>query len=147
MEDLNELAKRLAPYMAKHLMSTTAVWGENPLIVGNNVCQINTLYNTSSGKIVLEDDVFFGHNVCLLTGVHDYTKKGVNRMRSYPRSGRDIIVRRGVWISSNVTVLGPCEIGENSVIAAGSVVTTDVPANCIYGGIPAKFIKNIDFTE
>jgi acetyltransferase-like isoleucine patch superfamily enzyme len=40
-----------------------------------------------------------------------------------------------------VTVLGPCEIGENSVFAAGSLVLSDVKPNCVYAGSPEKFIK------
>ena len=56
-------------------------------------------------------------------------------------SGRDIIVRKGVWIGSNAIILGPCEIGENSVIAAGSIVTRDVPARVLSGGAPAKVLK------
>ena len=47
------------------------------------------------------------------------------------------------WLWSNCITW--CQIGDNSVIAAGSVVTKDVPENSVYGGNPAKFIKKIEF--
>lgn len=49
-----------------------------------------------------------------------------------------------VWIGSHATILRGVTIGDNAVVAAGAVVTEDVPANTIVGGIPAKIIKHID---
>ena len=143
-DDLNELAERLAPIIAQRMLVIPRVWGgDNPsrISLGKNVVVNNALFNVESGNIVLEDEVFFGHNVCILTGTHNWTKKGLERQQSIPSQGRDIVIHRGAWIPSNVTVIGPCDIGENSVIAAGSVVTGNISANSIYGGSPAKFIK------
>lgn len=50
---------------------------------------------------------------------------------------------KNAWIGSNATVLQGVTVGENSVVAAGAVVTKDVPANSIVGGVPAKLIKKI----
>jgi len=141
MNDLEKLARDLMPY----LINIHSIWGDpSRLIVGNNVSLINTLFNTSSGTVTIEDDVFFGHNVCVLTGSHLYEYKGVAR-KDYPKEGNNIIIRKYSWIASNVTIIGPCEIGENAVIGAGSLVLGDVPAGCLYAGVPAKFIKNIPF--
>lgn len=52
-----------------------------------------------------------------------------------------------VYIAANSTVIGGIHIGNNVIIGAGSVVTKDVPDNCVYAGNPAKFIKNIDNNE
>ena len=84
-----------------------------------------------------------GHNVSLLTGTHDYKQTGLARQSSVPESGRDINIGDGVWIASNATIIGPCEIGENAVIGAGSVITGKIPPNSIYAGTPAKFIRKI----
>jgi acetyltransferase-like isoleucine patch superfamily enzyme len=104
----------------------------------------NAFINLISGEVIIEEDVFFGHHVTLLTGTHDYRKFGKERQRSGPSSGRDIIIKEGAWVASNVTILGPCTIGEHSVIAAGSVVTKDVPPYTIVAGSPARIIKEIE---
>ena len=54
-----------------------------------------------------------------------------------------IHIKRNAWIGAGATILQGVTIGENSIVAAGSVVTMDVPDNTIVGGIPAKVIKNI----
>lgn len=63
-----------------------------------------------------------------------------------PRTGPDapVIIERGVWLGVNVTVLKGVTIGENTLVAAGSVVTKSLPANVIAGGFPAKVLKQID---
>jgi acetyltransferase-like isoleucine patch superfamily enzyme len=54
-----------------------------------------------------------------------------------------IHIKRGAWIGAQATILQGVTIGENAVVAAGAVVTKDVPANTVVGGIPAKIIKTI----
>ena len=54
---------------------------------------------------------------------------------------KDIIVEEDVWIGCNVTLLSGAHLGRSSVIAAGAVVTSDIPPYCIAGGVPAKPIK------
>lgn len=105
---------------------------------------VNTLFNTVSGRIEVGEFTFAGHNVCLLTGTHDYSKTDRDRMDSAPKEGRDIVIGRGVWIGSNSVILGPCRVGDNSVVAAGAIVTEDVPSGVIVGGIPAKVIKYLE---
>ena len=54
-----------------------------------------------------------------------------------------VIIEDGVWIGDKVTILPNVRIGKNAVIGANSVVTKDIPENCVAGGIPAKIIKTI----
>ena len=54
-----------------------------------------------------------------------------------------IVLGKNVWIGSNATVLQGVTIGDNAVVGAGAVVTKDVAANTVVGGVPAKFIKYI----
>ena len=98
-----------------------------------------------SGEVVIENDVMLGHNVSLLTGIHDYRKKGTEGRPTITDAERDIIIQDGAWVASNCTIIGPCTIGKNSVIAAGSVVVDNVEAGCLYAGNPAEKIKPIDF--
>ena len=78
----------------------------------------NALLNLSSGDVTIGDYTFFGHNVSVLTGTHDWTKFGRERQVSVPDSGRDVIIEEGVWVSSNATIVGPCRIGAHSVVGA-----------------------------
>ena len=124
------------------------VWGKKKrLHIGKNVSLTNTIINTRSGDVYIGDYVFFGHNVMVLTGWHDYTKKGPERLHTVPSTKGDIHIHNGVWIGSGAILLGGITIGENAVIGAGSVVTKDVEKNTIVAGNPAKHIKKIDFSS
>ncbi len=57
---------------------------------------------------------------------------------------KPIHIGKKVWLGANVTVLQGVTIGDNAIVAAGAVVTKDVPANAIVGGVPAKVIKMIE---
>ncbi len=91
----------------------------------------NATFNLSSGTISIEDYVFFGSNVSVITGTHDMNKLGLERLSVFPSSGRDITIKKGAWIGSNVTILGPCTIGENAVVGACCLIRHDVPANTL----------------
>jgi acetyltransferase-like isoleucine patch superfamily enzyme len=107
----------------------------------------NATFNTVSGEIVIEDWVFFGHNVSVITGTHDFNSLGKERMDNIPGEKRDVIIRRGAWIASNATIIGPCVVGENAVVAACSLVNRDVPPNTVVGGVPARIIKEIQLKK
>ena len=90
------------------------------------------------GGITIEDDVLIGPKVSLITENHPLNpeeRKGL--------TGKPIVIKRNAWIGANATILPGVTIGENAVVAAGAVVSKDVPDNTIVGGIPAKFIKNV----
>lgn len=118
--------------------------GSNRLEVAGNAVVNNAVFNLSSGHIRIEEWAFFGHEVKLLTGTHDASKRDEERQRAIPASGRDITVKRGAWIGSGAIILGPCTIGEHAVVAAASVVTRDVPPFTVVGGVPARVIKQLD---
>ena len=88
------------------------------------------------GGIYIEDGVLIGHNAVLAT---------INHMEDpEKRAGmifQPIHIEKNVWLGANVTVLPGVTIGEGSIIAAGAVVTKDVPPYAIVGGVPAKVIK------
>jgi acetyltransferase-like isoleucine patch superfamily enzyme len=102
-----------------------------------------TTMNVMSGLIEVGDFTFVGHNVSLLTGTHDPSKRNRERYDAVPDQGRDIIIGRGVWLASNCTVLGPCRIGDHAVVAAGALVTSDVPAGAIMAGLPARQVGTV----
>lgn len=127
------------------ILNEYLVYGDiNSVDIADTAIVNNALFNTSSGRIQIDDYVFFGHGVSLLTGTHDYRLVGHDRQMKVPRAGRDIIVEYGAWISSNAIILGPCRIGRNAVVAAGSVVTHDVSAHTIVAGVPARVVRTIE---
>ena len=132
------------------ILKRIQIWGDpSRLKLHPTTHMVNTLFNTSSGLIEVGEYSFTGHNVAMLTGTHDYRFFLQDRMTKVPRTGRDILIGKGVWIGSNAVILGPCIIGDHAVVAAGSVVTpgTRIDSLTIYGGIPARHIKSIDAAQ
>jgi acetyltransferase-like isoleucine patch superfamily enzyme len=103
----------------------------------------NAIFNTGGGHITVGPYVFFGHNVCVLAGVHEIDKFGLERQRAIPRSGYDIDIGEGVWLATNVLVAGPVTIGAHAVVGGGSVVRKDVEPYTVVAGNPARFIKSV----
>lgn len=91
------------------------------------------------GGITIEDGVLIAPKVSLLSEGHPISPE--NRHSLVPKP---IHIKKNAWIGANTTILQGVTIGENSVIAAGSVVSNDVPDNVIVGGTPAKIIKEIE---
>lgn len=103
----------------------------------------NALFNLSSGEITVGEYAFFGHNVSVLTGTHDWTTFGAQRQVAVPKSGRDVIIEEGVWVSSNAIVVAPCRIGAHSVVGVGSLVLGDVESYTVVAGNPARVLRTI----
>jgi acetyltransferase-like isoleucine patch superfamily enzyme len=130
-------------YSERAFLHQYQVWGdETRLKIAPTAIVNNALFNVSSGNITLEDYVFFGHNVSIITGNHDIKKYGLERISSSPKFGRDIIIKKGVFIGSNATLLGPCVIGENAVIGACCLIHDDIPPSTIcYSNNPVMLKK------
>jgi acetyltransferase-like isoleucine patch superfamily enzyme len=103
----------------------------------------NALINLSSGDVTIEEYAFFGHNVSVLTGTHDWTKFGAERQVAVPSSGRDVVIEEGAWLSSHVVVVAPCRIGAHSVVGVASLVMGDVEPYTVVAGSPAKVLRQI----
>ena len=57
---------------------------------------------------------------------------------------KPVSIGSDVWIGGNVTILPGVSIGNNVIIAAGAVVTKDIPDNCVAGGVPVRLIKTLE---
>ena len=90
------------------------------------------------GGITIEDNVLLAPGVSLLTEGDPNSAEERHSLVSKP-----VHIKKNAWIGANATILQGVTNGENSVVAAGSVVSKDVPDNTIVGGIPAKIIKTI----
>ncbi|CDB11065.1 uncharacterized protein BN744_00161 [Bacteroides sp. CAG:633] len=112
-------------------------FGKN-ITVGENVFINACCHFQDHGGVTLGDGCQIGHNVVFATLNHGLSPE--ERPITYPAP---IVLERNVWVGSNATILQGVTIGENAVVAAGAVVTRDVPANTIVGGVPARFIRKI----
>lgn len=98
---------------------------------------------TTSGGVSIGKRTLIGYRTQILSADHTIPPRGI----PFPVSGDNpapIIIQNDVWIGANCIITAGVTIGEGSVIAAGSVVTKDVKANSIVGGVPAKLIKMRD---
>lgn len=108
------------------------------ITIGKNVFINHACSFLDMGGITIEDNVLIGPKVNLITENHPLNPDDRKSLVCKP-----IVIKRNAWIGAAATILPGVTIGENAVVAAGAVVTTDVLPNTIVGGVPAKFIKNI----
>jgi acetyltransferase-like isoleucine patch superfamily enzyme len=90
------------------------------------------------GGITIGDNVLIGHNVVMATLNHNEDVKKRGNLIPAP-----ISIGNDVWIGSNATILSGVSVGDGAIIAAGAVVTKDVKAKTVVGGVPAKHIRDI----
>ena len=131
-------------HIRNHLLFKKVILGDPERVNIHKTALVNNaLFNVLSGRITVKEHAFFGQNVCLLTGTHDIASPIHLRKLEYPKEGRDIVIEAGAWLASNTSIIGPCNIGEMSVVAAGAVVTKDVPPYSIVAGVPAKIVGQV----
>lgn len=106
--------------------------------LGKNVFINHACSFLDMGGITIQDDVLIGPRVNLVTENHPLDPSDRRALVSKP-----IVVKRNAWIGAGATILPGVTIGEHAVIAAGAVVSKDVPANTVVAGVLAKFIKTI----
>lgn len=117
--------------------------GGTEISIGQNVFinQNCTFYDL--GGLTIGDEVMIGPNVSIITTGHPLEPS----KRRAITIGKPIVIERNVWIAAGAIVIGGVTIGENSVVAAGAVVTKDVPQNTLVGGNPAQIIRTINDRE
>lgn len=114
---------------------------QSKLTVGAD-CQITApLYADVCSPIAIGDRVFIGHHVVLITTNHEI---GDEWKRCGAWTPAPIRIEDGVWIGARATILPGVTIGKGSVVAAGAVVTKDVPPNTLVGGVPAKILRQLE---
>ena len=119
-------------------------WGGKNLFFGNNVYANFNLTVVDDVEIIVGNNVLFAPNVTLTTANHPIAPK--LRAKGYQYC-KKIVIKDNVWICSGVIVCAGVTLGENSVIAAGSVVTKNIPANVVAMGVPCKVYREITQEE
>lgn len=105
---------------------------------GKNIFINKDVMFVDLGGITIEDNVLIGPRSTIVTVSHILEPSKRRGLVTKP-----VIIKKNAWLGANVTICPGVTVGENAVVAAGSVVTKDVPANAVIGGVPAKIIKNI----
>jgi len=142
--DVQQIRQRLGEIIGNPLDETTTVFAPfytnfgRFITIGKNVFINHACSFLDMGGITLEDEVLIGPKVNLITENHPLTPANRRSLVAKP-----ILIKRKAWVGAGATILPGVTIGENAVIAAGAVVSKDVAANTVVGGVPAKVIKTI----
>lgn len=116
------------------------------VIIGDNVSFGNNCHIGIINYLEIQSNVLIGSNVLIIDhnhGIYDGSDIHIYPNERILYSKGPIIIKENVWIGENVSILPGVTIGRNSIIAAGSVVTKNVPDNTIFAGNPAKIIKSL----
>ena len=105
--------------------------------IGKNVYINTNCHMVATGGITIEDDVTIAANASLISHNHDPYERSVLVCRS-------VLIQKGAWIGVGTVVLPGISVGKYAIVAAGAVVTKDVPDYAIVAGNPAKVIKMLD---
>jgi acetyltransferase-like isoleucine patch superfamily enzyme len=100
------------------------------------------LHNTIIGPVSIGNHVNLAQGITVSALNHNFSDT-TKRIDEQGISTSQIIIEDDVWIGANAVILAGVRIGSHSVVAAGAVVTHDVPPNTLVGGVPAKIIKAI----
>lgn len=106
--------------------------------MGKNVFINSGCHFQDQGGIYIDDGSLIGHEVVIATLNHDLNP--THRADLYPQP---VYIGKSVWIGAHATILPGVHIGDGAVVAAGAVITKDVPARTVVGGVPGKIIKEI----
>ena len=110
------------------------------LTIGDNVGFAQNCFIQVRGKVEIGNNVIFGPAVSIFSENHlsNDLNKYINQQGT---SRKGVVIEEGVWVGTRAVILDGVTVGRNSIVAAGSIVTKDVPPNTIVGGIPAHIIK------
>ena len=100
------------------------------------------IHNTIIGPVCIGNHVNLAQGITVTALNHNF-EDASKRIDEQGISTKPVVIGDDVWIGANAVILPGVTIGSHCVVAAGAVVTKDVPDNCVVGGVPAKVIKNI----
>lgn len=116
------------------------------IIIGDNTSIGEDCHITSINKIQIGNNVLLGKKITITDNSHGSSEYEMLDLRPMDRplvSKGQVTIENGVWIGDKATILSGVCIGENSIIGANSVVTSNIPSFCVAVGVPAKIIKYI----
>jgi acetyltransferase-like isoleucine patch superfamily enzyme len=142
--DVDQVRARLSDIIGTAVEASTTIFPPfytnfgRFISLGKNVFINHACSFLDIGGITIEDDVQIGPRVNLTTENHPLAPSDRTTLLVQP-----IVIKRNAWIGAAATILPGVTIGENAVVAAGAVVSRDVPANTVVAGVPAKVVKHL----
>lgn len=140
--DTDQVRERLSKIIGRPIDESTTIFppfyinlghfttlGKNVFI--NHACSFLDI-----GGIIIEDDVLIGPRVNITSESHPLDPTDRKALILKP-----VHIKRNAWIGAGATILPGVTVGENAVVAAGAVVSRDVPPNVVVGGVPARVVK------
>lgn len=113
------------------------------LKMGNNSAIGDFTHFGAPGGIVIGNDVIMGSYISFHSENHNFLDTS-KLIREQGVNSKGIVLGNNIWVGAKVTFLDGCQVGDNSVVAAGAVVNGIYPPNSIIGGVPAKVLKTIE---
>jgi acetyltransferase-like isoleucine patch superfamily enzyme len=111
------------------------------IVIGNYSSFNNGVIFLGSGKVTIGNYFHTGRNLTIITSNHDYDMGTAIPYSPGHSIDKEVVIKDFVWLGHNVTILQGVTVGEGAVIAAGSIVSKNVPDYAVVGGIPAKVLK------
>lgn len=141
-DEYTEQLRKLFPYIGEGSRVNIPLKGVRfyNVKIGCNVVVMDGCLMMAAGGITIEDNALIAANVQLISNNHDLYQRSIITCRP-------IRICRNAWIGAGATILPGVTVGQNAVVGAGSVVTKDIPANEIWVGNPARFMKKIPIKE
>jgi acetyltransferase-like isoleucine patch superfamily enzyme len=142
--DTDQMRSYLGEITGKKIAASTTVFAPfytnfgKFIQIGENVFINHACSFLDMGGITIEDEALIGPRVNIITENHPLDPDNRRALIAKP-----VTIKRKAWIGAGATILPGVTVGENAVVAAGAVVSKDVPDNMIVGGIPARIIKRI----
>jgi len=102
-------------------------------------CRINE--HVFIQQAIIEDEVLIAPHVAILSTSHQHHRTDISIVNQGDTNARPPTIKKGAWLGRNVVIMPGVKVGEGAIVGAGAVVTKDVEAFTMVGGVPAKFIK------
>lgn len=139
-----EVRQLISEIIGKKIPETTEIrlpfysdYGRN-IKLGAHVFINSNVMMVDLGGITIEDNVLIGPGAYIISVNHQLNPKKRQELEL-----KSVIIKKNAWIGARATILPGVTVGENAVIAAGAIVTKNVPKNTVVAGTPAKVIKRI----
>ncbi|GAB3968289.1 sugar O-acetyltransferase [Spirosoma terrae] len=141
--DVDQMRSQLSEIIGVEIASSTAIFPPfytnfgQFISLGKNIFINHACSFLDIGGITIEDDVQIGPRVNITSENHPLDP--TDRQTLIPRP---VVIKRNAWIGAGATILPGVTVGENAIVAAGAVVSRDVPPNTVVAGIPARVVKD-----